>query len=151
MCRAIGFENRDSICMLDLVLGLLEAVGFLMISANGYSSNISITWTPPFTLNITGANPDIIGYCITVTSRITSLRVHSQCGINVTEFHYTLSPDHDSACNTYNFTIVPVNIVGNGTSATVMYSQDEEGKTELIFSGVDTGFQLIIMSLINYQ
>ena len=117
----------DFICMLDLVLGFLEAVGFLTIYANG--SSVYITWTPPFTLNITGIDPDITGYCITVTSRITSLTLHSQCGINVTEYYYTFSPD--SACNTFNFSIVPVNIVGNGTSATVMYSQDEEGKKKM--------------------
>ena len=138
VCRAVGFENGDSICMMDLVLGLLEAVSFLMITANG--SNVSITWTPPFTLDISGVNPDITGYCITVTSRITSLTLNSQCGTNVTEFHYTLSPD--SACNTYNFTVVPVNIVGNGTSATVMYSQDEEGKLNRV---------AYAMSLINYE
>ena len=108
---------------LEFDLGLLEAVGTLMIFTEG--SSISISWTHPFTLDISRVDPDITGYCINIISTTSLLNLNSQCGINVTEFHYTLPPD--SACHIYNFTIVPVNIVGNGTADTRMYSQADEG------------------------
>ena len=110
-------------------LGPLEAVGSLMISAN--CSSIFINWTSPSTLNISGVDPDIAGYCITITSTTSSSTLNSQCGINKTDFHYTLPPE--SACHIYNFTIAPVNIVGNGTSAEIMYSRAEEGNSIIMY------------------
>ena len=53
-----------------------------------------------------------------------SFLLHS-CEINETEFSFIL-PD-DNGCQEYIFIITPVNVVGNGTSATLLYSQVLEG------------------------
>ena len=115
--------------ILLIYVGPLEAVGSLMISAD--CSSIFINWTSPSTLNISGVDPDIAGYCITITSTTSPSTLNSQCGINKTDFHYTLPPD--SACHIYNFTIAPVNIVGNGTSAEIIYSRAEEGNSIIMY------------------
>ncbi len=53
-----------------------------------------------------------------VVNSTSSLVIHSQCGITDTQYNYTVSPN-DIVCDTYTFTVTPVNIVGNGTSASV--------------------------------
>ncbi len=53
-----------------------------------------------------------------VVNSTSSLVIHSQCGITDTQYNYTVSPN-DIVCDTYTFTVIPVNIVGNGTSASV--------------------------------
>jgi hypothetical protein len=88
-----------------------------------HHTTITLTWTPPFTLDITGVEPDITGYCVDV---ISSSTLYSSCEINVTRFSYTLPPQ-ESAC--YNFTLVvtPMNVVGNGTPEGLSYSHAEAG------------------------
>ncbi len=51
-----------------------------------------------------------------VVNSTSSLVIHSQCGITDTQYNYTVSPN-GIACDTYTFTVIPVNVVGNGTSA----------------------------------
>ena len=75
---------------------------------------ISLTWEPPFTLDITGEDPDITGYCVDVT---TSMTLNSEC-VNETEFSYPVPPD--AGCHVYSFTITPINIVGHGESNTIV-------------------------------
>ena len=90
--------------------GHLSAVGSL---------NISITWEPPFTLDITGEDPDITGYCVDVINSTSSVTLHSQCGITETTFTFPIPTDTN--CHAYNFSVTPVNIVGNGTEDTTSY------------------------------
>ncbi len=51
-----------------------------------------------------------------VVNSTSSLVIDSQCGITDTQYNYTVSP-RSTPCDTYTFTVTPVNIVGNGTSA----------------------------------
>ena len=48
-----------------------------------------------------------------------SVTVHSECNIIETTFTYPIPEDAD--CHVYNFTVIPVNIVGNGTEDTASY------------------------------
>ena len=98
-------------------LGILSAVGDL--SATALDSTISLTWNPPFTLDITGVDPDIT-YRVDVINSTSSQVIHSQGGINVTQYNYTtsLSPER-RVCNVFKFTITPVNIVGNGSESSI--------------------------------
>ena len=84
-------------------------------------STISLTWTPPFTLNITQVEPDIAGYCVDVT---TSSTTGSWCEIDTTGFNYSLP--RDGACYNFTFVVTPVNVVGNGIPEAVSYSQVNE-------------------------
>ncbi len=107
--------------------GLLPAVGSLTATPILLNSIIFLTLTPPFSLDITNVNPDIT-YCMGVVNSTSSLVIHSQCGITDTQYNYTVSP-RSTPCDTYTFTVTPVNIVGNGTSASViLLSNITEGK-----------------------
>ncbi len=108
-------------------LGLLPAVGSLIATPIPLDSIISLTWTTPFSLDITNVVPDIT-YCVGVVNSTSSLVIHSQCGITDTQYNYTVSPN-DIVCDNYTFPVTPVNIVGNGTSAIVtLLSNITEGE-----------------------
>ena len=100
--------------------GLLPAVGSLSLTVQ--NSNYSLEWIPPFSLNITLIDPDIEGYCVDITSLTSTSVLHSQCGVNGTLFSYPI-PSNDG-CHDYEFTVTPVNVVGNGTTANLSHFQD---------------------------
>lgn len=123
--------------------GLLSATDSLTLTVQ--ASTISLTWIPPFTLDITFVTPDIEGYCVSVdviTTKSASTLIYSEC-VNVTEFSYPLPPD--TGCHTYSFNVTPVNIAGNGTSATVSYSP-----TESKFSSHPCRYKLISILVPNF-
>ncbi len=97
-------------------IGVLPAVSLL--TATPRDSIISLTWYSPFSWDIFYVHPDITGYCVGVVNSTSSLVIHSQCGITDTQYNYPVSP-RSTPCDTYTFTVTPVNIVGNGTSASL--------------------------------
>ncbi len=123
--RAIGgttiTQRYCSQQLLKFDVGRLPAVDSLTLIAMG--SAISLTWTPPFSLDIPNVDPDIAGYCVDVVNSTSSLVIHSKCGITATQYNYNIivSPN-DIVCDNYTFTVTPVNAVGNGTSASVTLS-----------------------------
>lgn len=102
--------------------GFLSAVGNLVVNVTD-DFIASLTWTAPFSLNIT-AEPDVEGYCVNI-NRSSSL-FYLQCGILETSFSYNFPPD--SGCHSYMFTVIPVNVVGNGTGKTIPHHWDEPSK-----------------------
>ena len=75
---------------------------------------IRLTWTPPFSLDITGVDPDI-WYRVEVYN-VTSGRVAlTNLTVYKPEFNFTV-PD-PSPCDQFEFRVTPVNVVGNGTSS----------------------------------
>ncbi len=111
------------------IVGLLPAVGSLTATPIPLDSIISLTWTPPFSLDITRVDPDITGYCVGVVNSTSSV----QCGITDTQYNYTVSP-RSTPCDTYTFTVTPVNIVGSGTSAGVTQGILPSGELEKPFT-----------------
>ena len=85
-----------------------------------WNSTLSLTWEPPFTLDITGVDSDIIDYCVDLINSTSSVTLHSECGITETEFTYPIPADAN--CHQYDFTVTAVNIVGRGEPATVTYT-----------------------------
>ncbi len=99
-----------------LIIGYLSDVGTPNATADLQNSIISLAWTCPFSLDIINF-PDIT-YCVDVVNSTSSLVIHSQCNITDTQYNYTVSL-RSTPCDTYTFTVTPVNIVGNGTSSNV--------------------------------
>ena len=102
--------------------GLLAAVGSPKLRID--TSAISLTWTPPFSLDITDIDPDIEGYCVDVIDTSSSLVVHSECGITETQFSYPIPPNISHSLY-YVFKVIAVNAIGNGTQSVIVYSESE--------------------------
>ncbi len=102
--------------------GLLAGVGSLELALQ--DSIISLNWTAPFTLEVT---PDIEGYCVDIINSTSSLTLYSQCGINTTEFSYSL-PQNMYGCHDYIYAVTPINVVGSGKRVTISLSQALEHK-----------------------
>ena len=76
---------------------------------------IRLTWDAPFSLDITGVDPDI-WYHVDVT--VNNSPFSSYNDIYVTEFNFTM--DGHSGTNTsviYEFRVTPINGAGNGTTS----------------------------------
>ena len=109
----------DSLMFINTLAGLLSAVGSPSVDLVG--TDISLTWTAPFTLDISNVDPDIT-YCVDVVNSASSSIVLSECGITVTRFNFSIPIGR--VCDNYTFTVTPVNGAGNGTAVTLGYSQD---------------------------
>ena len=99
------------------ILGLLSVVSDLRASSN--ASSVTISWTAPFSLDVTGVDPDfwysVLIYNVTDENNPTAI-LCTDC-INITETHYTFTPDYLSPCHVYNFSVIPVNGAGQGESS----------------------------------
>lgn len=105
----------------NVLIGLLSAVGSLMLTTQ--VSTIFINWTAPFSFDIAG-DPNLpdITYCVDVINCTSNLTLYSECGINMTEFSY--SEPLYIGCNSYSFTVTPVNMVGNGTTKPTLWGAE---------------------------
>ena len=96
------------------ITGLLASVGGVTVKSG---STIVISWSAPFSLDVTGVDPDI-WYSVliyNVTDNPTAIPC-TDC-MNITETHYTFTPDYPSPCHKYIFMIVPFNGAGQGHSS----------------------------------
>ena len=85
-------------------------------------SHVVLNWMPPFTMDVTGIDPDISGYCVSV-----SIGNMSVCGIRETNYTFSL-PSSTSPCDNFEFTVVAVNDVGLGSPQVIQLSETMEGK-----------------------
>ena len=85
-----------------------------VVDCNG---SISLTWSAPFSLDVVGVEPDIwYSVLITnVTDEDSPTAVSCTGCLNLTQPHYTFSPEQPSPCHNYNFTIIPLNGAGEGS------------------------------------
>ncbi|CAI8007193.1 hypothetical protein GBAR_LOCUS5098 [Geodia barretti] len=83
------------------------------------ASSVTISWSAPFSLDVTGVDPDIwysvLIYNVTDENNPTAI-LCTDC-INITETHYTFTPDYLSPCHVYNFSVIPLNGAGQGESS----------------------------------
>ena len=99
-----------------MVSGLLASVERLTASINNISF-IIISWSAPFSLDVTAVDPDI-WYSVliyNVTDNPTAIPC-TDC-TDITETHYTFTPDYPSPCHKYIFTVIPLNGAGQGHSS----------------------------------
>ena len=117
-------------------LGLLSIVDALNITVS--NTTLSLTWEPPFTLNINGVDPDIT-YCVDVVDSTSSTTLRSECGITETEFTHPLL---DAVCySSLLLTVTPVNVVGRGAPSSVSYIGTETG----IYTCSEQAFNKVMM------
>ena len=96
--------------------GLLAPVSNL-ITYTGSVSSIIISWSAPFSLDVTDVDPDI-WYSVLIYNMTDEPTVISctDC-INIIETYYTFTPDYPSPCHKYILTIIPFNGAGQGQSS----------------------------------
>ena len=134
----IFFSNAERkmqhVFMLRLT-GLLTSVGNLK-AENGLNS-VTISWTAPFSLDVSGEDPDI-WYTVlisNVTDEAHPTAVPCTDCHNLTQTHYTFSPHLPSPCHNYTFTVIPQNGVGPGAWADSIMGHHNKG--DLCFSICD--------------
>jgi hypothetical protein len=112
----VSFVESDNATL--TIQGPLSAVGGLKVDAKNASS-VTISWSAPFSLDVTGVDPDIwysvLIYNVTDENNPTAI-LCTDC-INITETHYTFTPDYLSLCHVYNFSVIPLNGAGQGESS----------------------------------
>ena len=100
--------------------GILSAVGDLRASSN--ASSVTISWTAPFSLDVTGVDPDI-WYSVLIYN-VTDENNPTTITVNTTDTYYIFTPDYISPCHKFLFSVIPFNGAGQGESST---SEDNEG------------------------
>ena len=94
-----------------IIIGLLAAPG----NVNGIvllnTTKVTITWSPPFTLNITGAVA-ILRYMVYITDN--NLRNISCESVNNVRYTFVIE---ENQCDEYSFQVSAVNAVGEGNKS----------------------------------
>lgn len=107
----VSIIHSNSLCF----VGLLSSVDNL--TAISSRSSILLTWIPPFSLDITGVDPDI-EYCIEVyniTSANSTIETITNCSVLLPKFSFTLDPPNP--CYEFEFRVIPFNGAGNGSTS----------------------------------
>ena len=113
-CCCVIIILREVMCSYPITIGSLEGISNLERNAS------TLSWDPPFSLDLTGVDPDIV-YCVEVYNFNCGRRdlIISDC--NVTEPSYT-SDDMAPIGYIYEYTVTPrSNVEGasNGTNRAV--------------------------------
>ena len=105
--------------------------------------------SPPFTLNVTGIEPDI-WYTVNVMDLTDNISTPTPCSspphfncYMLIGTNYTFYPDSPSPCNKYSFIVIPVNGVGEGERSEAINITDTSG--EYLLDGL-TCFQQFVIS-----
>ena len=98
-------------------VGLLDAVSNLKSESLGQV--IRLTWETPFSLDITGVDPDI-WYRVDTTVGDIHLSMCSSCWVvTIPEFNFTMGDYNGTSTRVvYEFRVTPINNAGNGTTST---------------------------------
>ena len=89
------------------------------LRADNGQDSIILSWSPPFSLNVTGVDPDI-WYTVlisNVTDGDNPIDVSCADCHSLTQSNYVFTSADPSPCHKYNFTIIPENEVGEGSSS----------------------------------
>ena len=105
---------------MSLITSIFHLTGLLSLVVNlntaSSTSSITVSWSAPFSLDVTGVDPDIwysvLIYNVTDEENPTAV-LCTDCH-NLTQTHYIFSPDYPSPCHKYTFTVIPYNGAGQG-------------------------------------
>ena len=78
------------------------------------SSVINLTWTPPFSLDITGVDPDL-WYRVEVYNITSGRTPLTNLAVSEPEFNFTVADA--TPCDQFEFKVTPVNGAGVGTTS----------------------------------
>ena len=81
------------------------------------SNSLHLTWTAPFSLNLTTAEPDI-QYCVDVYN-VTEGEDMVESICDITETFYIYTPDNPSPDHLFNFTVTPKSNVPGSLNGTI--------------------------------
>ena len=118
-CHVYTMYYSTQTCMF-VDAGVLSSVS--SISRVPDTSNIMLTWKPPYSLNLTGVEPDV-AYCIDIYNVTDGAYDHLISTCDVTTTWYTFSVSHPDPRDLFQFTVTPrSNIAGakNGTPSEPM-------------------------------
>jgi len=108
-------------------LGLVAIRRNLTVLSN--RSSVCLSWTRPFSLDITGVDPDF-WYCVEVYN-ISQGRTPLTINCSVYETQFCFTAPNPSPCDLFEFRVFAVNQVGNGSVASV---------NGAFFEGIITGY-----------
>ena len=92
-----------------MLTGLLAAPSNLK-AVSITTTAIHLTWDHPYTLDITGIDPDISGYVVYIRNANTG----NTTTVFVTETEYTFVRQDFRYCDTFEFRVQALNVVGEG-------------------------------------
>ena len=93
--------------------GLLESVSNLAVTPVN-STTVLISWSPPFTLE----GVPILGYNVTITNTTSGENETLSVKGDTNMLYYSI----DHLKSTFTITVVPINMVGAGDKASILYS-----------------------------
>ena len=107
---------------------MLGPVGDLRVRST--RDSILLSWSPPFSLDVTGVDPDI-WYTVlisNVTDEDSPVDVPCTDCHNLTQPHYTFTPNNPGLGHAFRFIVIPQNGAGDGVHSTPITGMFQEGK-----------------------
>ena len=82
----------------------------------GLNSSSTLTWDPPFSLNLTSVHPDVI-YCVDIYNITCGIAEHLMSDCNVAEPYYSFYGEDDI----HKFTVTPRSNVPNSRNGAASF------------------------------
>ena len=82
----------------------------IRLQADGSRQSIHIHWSDPFTLDITGTEPDILNYTLYINNLNTNLKL----SVNATDSNFTFETGDPDPCHVYLFQVSAWSMLGEG-------------------------------------
>ena len=104
-------------CIIDRVCSQVQYISKVVdIRVRSSSSSVTVSWTPPFSLDVTDVHPDVwysvLIYNMTDENSTTD-NLCTDC-MDINETYYTFTHEYFSHSHVYNISIISLNGAGEG-------------------------------------